>query len=164
MATAKKKEEVLIDMITPKKPKTGSILKENGYDTVPKIIRNVVNPLLLLLKGAKAETEDIIATSFLNGMSLTEEPFIPEYLGFKETIIESETADFTIYSKDNYIVCKNRAGETKESRGSWIIKNSITGTHSIHKIDNMLEGTLILKSLMFETSIIDVVGCKNVTL
>jgi len=161
MSKAKKKEEVLVDMITPAKPKTGSILKSNNYDTIPKITRNVINPLLLLLKGAKAETEDIIATSFLNGMYLTDEPFIPEYMGFTETIIESDTADARIYSKDNYLVCKNRAESTEQGKDKWIIKNTETGTHSIHTIDNMLEATIILKSLGLNTSIMDVVGCKD---
>ena len=157
----KNKEEVLIDMITPAKPKTGSILKENEYDTVPKLVRNVINPLLLLLKGAKAETEDIIATSFLNGMSLTEEPFIPEYMGFQETIIESDIADTRIYSKDNYLLVKNREEATELGKDKWIIKNTKTDKFSIHAIDNMLEATIILKSLGLDTTILDVVGCKD---
>ena len=81
--------------------------------------------------------------------------------GGEETVIESEGANIRVYTKEDLIVCRNRGEATKEEKDKWIVKNSKTGIHSIHKIDNMLEAAIILKSLGLNTSIMDVVGCKD---
>jgi len=159
-----RKEQALIDLSTSRRLKTGSVLKSNGYDSVPKLIRNVINPLIKLLKDSNAEHDKTAGASYAKGMYLADEPFIPEYAGFTETVIESEidSSITRVYSRGPFLLCRNTAEATEKGKDKWIIKNTETQSVGAYKLENMLDATIVLVSKGVDITVLDIVGCKFV--
>jgi hypothetical protein len=159
-----RKDQAIIDMSTSVRLKTGSVLKSNGYDTVPKIIRNVINPLIKLLKDANAEHDKTAGAAYAKGLYLMDEAFIPEYAGFTETVIESQvdSSIIRIYSRGEFLVFRNTAETTEKGKDKWIIKNTKTQSVGVYQLDNMLEAAVVLISKGVDVTMLDIVGCKFV--
>lgn len=107
---------------------------------------------ILALESKMQEKEELY---ILTGVNLINEPFIPEYLGFSTNLVDfPDGTSIRTFSRDNYVLFRD--GEY------WCI-SSPNAQKSIHSIENMLEGTIVLKSLGVEVSVLDVVCCKYVS-
>ncbi len=81
--------------------------------------------------------DSLVKESFLCGYHLEADPFIPEYLGFEEIVLERDDTDFRMYSKDGYSI--SRTGD------QWVIL-SPKNVESIVPITNMFMAINILSS------------------
>jgi hypothetical protein len=80
--------------------------------------------------------------SINNGFYLTEDPFIPEYLGFTETIQEKNGEfEARIYTRDGFNI--SRYVSTDDPR--WVIL-SPAGVGNTVLIENMYSGLVVLRS------------------
>ena len=160
----KKKDQALIDMSTSRRLKTGKVLKENGYDTVPKLIRNIINPLITLLKQANNEHDKTAGECYKKGMYLLDEPFIPEYAGFDEMVLESKESGAVtrVYSRGPFLLCRNRDENTEPGKDKWILKNTETQAVGVYTINNMFDATVIMVARGVDITVLDIVGCKFV--
>lgn len=109
------------------------------------------NSRIAMLENTLTELEEFNTVS---GINLTLEPFIPEYLGFANKTVDMEDGSvLRLYERDNFLLLRD--GD------KWII-NVLESFKTVHTIDNMLEGTVVLRSLGLDVSILDVVCGKFV--
>ena len=107
---------------------------------------------IVALENKLIETDELYV---LTGVNLINEPFIPEYLGFSTNLVDlPDDTYIRTYNRDGYILIRD---------GDYWCISTPSDSKSIHAIDNMLEGTVVLKSLGVEVSILDVVMCKYVS-
>lgn len=87
-----------------------------------------------------------------NGEHTKKGPFIPEYLGFEETVLKGvlNTTSARIYSKDGYNISKR----VDTTRNEWIILDP-NGTSNSLLIENMYNGVILLRACGMQISMYD---------
>jgi hypothetical protein len=148
-------DEIIDTLLSAEGVKPKTALKKLGITNINNASKHVVGPLLNILR-------DNIGVMFSSGMMLQEEPFIPEYLGFTETIIESDVADMRVYRKGDFILSKNMFELTEKGTHKWIVKKTTNNTASVHTFNNMLQAVITLESMGCDVAIEDVIGNKYV--
>lgn len=100
--------------------------------------------------AAKIILRDI--ADFNSGIRLKQDPFIPEYLGFTETIHrdKEDLLEARIYTKDGFNIAKHVDTDLK----TWVIM-SPKGEKNSLLIDNMYDGIAILHSCGMNVSLED---------
>lgn len=93
-----------------------------------------------------------------DGLHLSEQPFIPEYLGFIETVVEDPKLDILlarIYTKNGW----NIARPVSTNQNEWYILMPKKEKISV-KLDNMLHSIIILDALGFDCNVKDYMAGK----
>ena len=143
-------------------------LRKNKSGKLKDIPEKIILPMIDQLQEMKHTMEENIAVSYALGMFLQDEPFIPEYLGFKESVMDVDGFKIRSYRKDNMVVMRNYFEKIETGTDKWVItKNvgdeSLEESISVHLFESMLEAVITLKSLGSGVSIMDAVASKYVS-
>ena len=153
------KEEVLPEQVV-------DLLKKNKAGRIIDIARKVIIPMSQAMFSMKEMMDEDVAVSFSSGMYLQDEPVILEYLGFEQYVVEQEEFMMRLYKKDNFVLMRNYFENIEKGTDKWIITKELENVEpqvSLHKLDNMLEAVLVLKTLGMNISVMDVVTSKFVS-
>jgi hypothetical protein len=100
----------------------------------------------LLAENAKLKEtlEGVSKSMYENGLHLTEQPFIPEYLGFLHTSVESATGAIkaNVYSKHGFNIARHIDSENPY----WVVLKP-TGDKVEVLINTMYEAFFVLNAL-----------------
>lgn len=141
-------------------------VKINAGGSIKSITKNLIAPLLLEFKNLQKEREEEIAASVVSGMYLQEEPFIPEYIGFEEIVIDNEDGLIRMYKSNGFVLMRNNFENIEPGKDKWVVtKNTdnenVENLTSVYTFKNMLHAVVVLESLGFDTSIIDAALAKD---
>jgi len=141
-------------------------LRKNKSGKLKDIPTRVILPMIDKMKEMKTLMDENIAASFALGMFLNDEPFIPEYIGFEEQVIEVEGFKLRTYRKDNMVVMRNYFEKMEEGKDKWVVTKNVGSDKesvSVHTFDNMLDAVTTLKTLGSGVSILDAVTSKHIS-
>jgi hypothetical protein len=95
-------------------------------------------------KLLKKTLEEVNKSMYENGIHLTEQPFIPEYLGFIHTPVESATGAIqaNVYSKHGFNIARYINGENP----FWVVLNP-KGEKTEVIMNSMYEAFFVLNAL-----------------
>ena len=137
----------------------GSV-KEFAGEEINGITKNLIAPLILEFKKLKQEQEEDVAVSVASGMFLQDEPFIPEYLGFKENVIDNENGTARMYQKGDFVLMRNYFENLEKGKDKWVVTKNVgkdaENRTNVFKFDNMLHAVLCLQSMGLGISIAEI--------
>ena len=141
-------------------------VKMNAGGSIKSITKNLIGPLILEFKKLQKEREEEIAVSVVSGMYLQDEPFIPEYIGFEEVVIDNENGLIRMYKSNGFVLMRNNFENIEAGKDKWVVtKNTdnenLENLTSVYTFKNMLHAVVVLESLGFDTSIIDAALAKD---
>lgn len=104
----------------------------------------------------RIEIDDINKFYMQRGAHLSEEVFIPQYLGFEETVFEErDAADTRVYSRDGVNI-------TKIPDGRWFVSGG-EGLSCFFKINNLLQAIHIFQAIGLNVSVDTIIQDNSVS-
>lgn len=148
-------------------PELVKCIKENAGKSIKDISINLILPLVYEFKKVKREQEEDVAMTVASGVFLQDEPFIPEYLGFEESIIENEQGMVRMYQKDDFVLMRNYFETIEKGRDKWVVtknvgNNDVENASYVFSFKNMLHAVVCLESIGMNVSLVDVALAQGI--